>query len=91
MDDAATARLDKALEAAKPDELRGLKTPEFTAPLAKIYTELDYVHLFSDGNSRTLRTFTKQLAKEAGYEVDWERFTVAMSAAICCISPATAA
>lgn len=74
MDDAATARLDKALEAANPDELRGLKTPEFTARLANIYAELDYVHPFSDGNSRTLRTFTKQLAKEAGYEVDWERF-----------------
>lgn len=74
MDDAATARLDKALEAAKPAELRGLKTPEFTARLAKIYAEVDYVHPFSDGNSRTLRTFTKQIAKEAGYEVDWERF-----------------
>ena len=37
MDDAATARLDKALEGAKPDELRGLKTVEFTARLAKIY------------------------------------------------------
>ncbi len=74
MDDAATAQLDKALEAAKPDELRGLKTPEFTARLAKIYAELDYVHPFSDGNSRTLRTFTQQLAKESGYELDWERF-----------------
>jgi cell filamentation protein len=74
MDDTASARLDKALEGAKPDELRGLKTVEFTARLAKIYTELDYVHPFSDGNSRTLRTFTKQLANESGYELDWERF-----------------
>jgi cell filamentation protein len=74
MDEAATARLDKVLEGAKPDELRGLKTPEFTARLARIYAELDYVHPFSDGNSRTLRTFIRQLAKEAGYEVDWERF-----------------
>lgn len=74
MDDAATARLDKALEGAKPDELRGLKTAEFTARLAKIYSELDYVHPFSDGNSRTLRSFTKQLARESGYELDWERF-----------------
>jgi cell filamentation protein len=74
MDEAATTRLDKALEGVKSDELRSLKTPEFTARLAKIYAELDYVHPFSDGNSRTLRTFTKQLAKEAGYEVDWERF-----------------
>ena len=74
MDDAVTARLDKALEAANPDELNGLKTPEFTARIANIYAELDYVHPFSDGNSRTLRTFTKQLAKESGYELDWERF-----------------
>ncbi|MCW8200643.1 cell filamentation protein Fic [Verminephrobacter aporrectodeae subsp. tuberculatae] len=74
MGDAATDRLDKVLESAKPDALRGLKTSEFTARFAKIYAELDYVHPFSDGNSRTLRTFTKQLAKEAGYEVDWERF-----------------
>lgn len=74
MDEAAQARLDKALEGAKPDELRDLKTDEFTARIAKVYTELDYVHPFSDGNSRTLRTFTKQLAKESGYELDWERF-----------------
>lgn len=74
MDEAAQARLDKALESAKPADLRGLKTDEFTARLAGIYAELDYVHPFSDGNSRTLRTFTKQLASESGYELDWERF-----------------
>ena len=74
MDEAAQARLDKALESAKPAELRGLKTAEFTARLASVYAELDYVHPFSDGNSRTLRTFTKQLAKEAGFELDWEQF-----------------
>nr|WP_312379724.1 Fic family protein [Delftia acidovorans] len=74
MDDAAMARLDKALEEASPDELRGLKTAEFTARLARMYIELDYAHPFSDGNSRTLRTFTRQLAREAGYEVDWARF-----------------
>lgn len=74
MDEKAIASMEKTLEAAKPDELRQLKTPEFTARFAKIYAELDYAHPFSDGNSRTLRTFTKQLAKESGYEVEWERF-----------------
>lgn len=74
MDEAAQARLDKALESAKPADLRGLKTAEFTARLAGIYAELDYVHPFSDGNSRSLRTFTKQLANESGYELDWARF-----------------
>jgi cell filamentation protein len=74
MDAVATARLDNVLEEAKPEKLRGLKTPEFTARLANIYAEIDYIHPFRDGNSRTLRTFTKQLAKEAGYEIDWDRF-----------------
>ena len=74
MDEAAQGRLEKTLEGAKPDKLRGLKTAEFTASIANLYADLDYVHPFSDGNSRTLRTFTKQLANEAGYELDWERF-----------------
>jgi cell filamentation protein len=74
MDDAAIARIDKALEGAKPDQLRGLNTAEFTIRLAQIYTELDYAHPFSDGNSRTLRSFTKQLAEESGFALDWTRF-----------------
>jgi len=74
MDQAAVARLDKVLEGANPDALRGLTTAEFTTRFAKLYAELDYVHPFSDGNSRTLRTITRQLAKEVGYEIDWERF-----------------
>ena len=74
MDNAVQVRLEKVLETIKPSELRGLKTEEFTARLANAYAELDYVHPFSDGNSRTLRTFTKQLASEAGYELEWERF-----------------
>jgi len=74
MDNAALARLDKVLEGAKPDALRGLKTLDFTTQLAKLYIELDYAHPFGDGNSRSLRTFTRQLANEAGYDVDWARF-----------------
>jgi len=42
--------------------------------MGKLYAELDYIHPFGDGNSRTLRAFTRQLAREAGYEIDWERF-----------------
>jgi len=75
MDQAAVARLDRVLEEANPDALRGLKTLDFTARFAKLYVELDYVHPFRDGNSRTLRTFTRQLAKQVGYEIDWERFS----------------
>jgi cell filamentation protein len=74
MDAAAQDRLDLALQRADPIQLRGMDTAEFTASLAWLYVELDYAHPFSDGNSRTLRTFTRQLAKESGYELDWNRF-----------------
>jgi cell filamentation protein len=74
MDNKAIERLDKALEGAKRDQLRNLKTAEFTAQIAKVYAEADYVHPFTDGNSRTLRIFTKQLASEAGFEIEWQRF-----------------
>ncbi len=74
MDAAAQKRLDAALAAATPAKLAKLNALEFTEAFGRLYTELDYVHPFADGNSRTLRTFTKQLAAEAGYSVHWERF-----------------
>ena len=74
MDDKAQLRLEKALERTVPEELKQLDTKAFTDAMAKLYAELDYVHPFPDGNSRTLRTFTKQLANASGYELEWERF-----------------
>jgi cell filamentation protein len=75
MDDAAKTRLDQVLEGAKPDALRGLNTQDFTQRLGELYADLDHVHPFLDGNSRTLRAFTGQLAREAGYAIDWDRFS----------------
>jgi cell filamentation protein len=75
MDDSAIGRLNNVLKTAKPEKLRGLMTHEFSAYLGRIYVELDYIHPFSDGNSRTLRTFTRQLARESGYELSWDRFS----------------
>ena len=74
MNAASQAKIEDVLKAAKPARLAQLDTAEFTKTIAKAYAELDYLHPFADGNSRTLRTFTKQLANEAGYELDWERF-----------------
>ena len=74
MDAAAQKRIDAALSAATPAKLAKLKPREFTEAFGRLYAELDYAHPFADGNSRTLRTFTKQLAAEAGYSVHWERF-----------------
>jgi len=59
------------------DELSGTKalagkdTLDKAEALAKTYAKLDYLHPFAEGNSRTLRTFTAQLARESGHELDW--------------------
>jgi cell filamentation protein len=54
-----------------PDTLRGLSIEHFSERMAKLYGDLDYLHPFKEGNSRTLRAFTRQLAKEAGYDFNW--------------------
>ena len=74
MDSSAQAKIESVLTDAKPKDLAQLEPKEFAHKIAKVYADLDYLHPFSDGNSRTLRTFTKQLAREAGFELDWERF-----------------
>lgn len=74
MDKAAQARLDKVLKGANPAKLSKLKPAEFTKAIGKLYTEVDYIHPFSDGNSRTLRQFTRELAGASGYTFDWDRF-----------------
>ncbi|GHU37385.1 hypothetical protein AGMMS50256_35260 [Betaproteobacteria bacterium] len=67
-------RLDQVLKEARPATLRQLKTAEFIKAFSGIYAQLDYIHPFHEGNSRTLRTFTRQIAKEAGYDLNWQRF-----------------
>jgi cell filamentation protein len=74
MDKNARERLYGALKGADPAALAKLGRAEFTQAMAGLYAELDYIHPFPDGNSRTLRTFTKQLAEAAGYTLDWARF-----------------
>ena len=34
-------------------------------------SELDSIHAFREGNSRTLRTFTADLAGAAGHQLQW--------------------
>ena len=51
--------------------LSGLDTLEMSEAMAQTYARLDYLHPFREGNSRTLRSFTEQLARENGHELDW--------------------
>ena len=76
MDDTAIERLGQALVTAQPEALRGLSTEAFTDAMASFYAEADYVHPFREGNSRTLRAFTAQLAEDAGFELRWAQFVI---------------
>lgn len=38
-----------------------------------LYSSLDHLHPFEDGNSRTLREFTRQVADRLGYDLDWSK------------------
>lgn len=74
MDTEARNRLEEVLKRADPAALSKLSPQEFTSSIGRLYTALDYIHPFPDGNSRTLREFTRQLAEESGYSIEWERF-----------------
>lgn len=54
-----------------PDAIKGLTPAAAATRLAELYGDLDYAHGFSEGNSRTLREFSRELAKEAGFNLDW--------------------
>ena len=51
--------------------LEGLSVHDAAERLAALYGDLDYAHGFYEGNSRTLREFTRELAAKAGFELDW--------------------
>lgn len=53
------------------NELLGLDANAMAKRLAFYYSELDAIHPFRDGNSRTLRAFISDLAQSAAYRLDW--------------------
>jgi cell filamentation protein len=55
------------------NDLRGLDADAMAKRLAYYYGELDAIHAFRDGNSRTLRAFTSDLAETAAHRLDWAR------------------
>jgi cell filamentation protein len=55
------------------NDIRGLDAVAMAKRLAYYYGELDAIHAFRDGNSRTLRVFMTDLAEAAGHRLDWTR------------------
>ena len=53
-----------------------LKPAAFAKAIGEIYVKLDYLHPFPDGNSRTIREFTRNLSYDCGYNLDWSKFVL---------------
>ena len=68
----AVAYAQKTLAGVKIEALRTQSADELAKTLAHLYGELDYSHVFREGNSRTLRVFMSSLAREAGHKLSWE-------------------
>lgn len=55
---------------ASKNYLRGLEPAEFVDQLAESWGEVNVIHSFREGNTRTQFVFFSQLAQQAGYRVD---------------------
>lgn len=67
----ADTRINAVISDIHPSKLLGLSVEAFAERMAKTYGQLDHIHPFKEGNSRTLRAFTAQVAREAGFELEW--------------------
>ncbi|MFC4375519.1 Fic/DOC family protein [Nocardia halotolerans] len=56
---------------AAEGHLRGLDRVEFIAKLTHYLGEVNAIHPFREGNGRAQRAFFHQLAREAGWVIDW--------------------
>ncbi len=45
---------------------------DFVERLAYYYDQLNYIHPFREGNGRTQRVFWTRVARDAGYEINWD-------------------
>lgn len=68
--------LSQALTNNNIDKLSTLSVEDFAQKITDLYSNLDYIHSFHEGNSRTLRTFTYLMAKQAGFLFDWNTTNV---------------
>ncbi len=56
---------------ADEKHLRDLPRGRFVDRIAHFYAEVNAVHPFREGNGRAQRAFFHQLAREAGWLIDW--------------------
>jgi cell filamentation protein len=59
------------LQLRKEDFLRGLIKNEFVSEFVNLYVTTNYLHPFREGNGRVQRLFLSQLARYAGFKLDF--------------------
>ncbi len=52
--------------------LKGLPKDQFVKELTSTYTKVNYLHPFPEGNGRATQELMSQLAKDAGYEINYK-------------------
>ncbi|WP_230661011.1 Fic/DOC family protein [Psychrobacter sp. I-STPA10] len=57
------------------NQLQGMKREEFAIEAAHLFGLLNEIHPFRDGNGRTQRIFLKEVAKQAGHELNFNPIT----------------
>ncbi len=60
---------------AQEHYLRGLPPDAFTQRAAYYLGEINVLHPFREGNGRTQRVFFSELARQAGYALDWTQIS----------------
>ncbi|PTX13138.1 cell filamentation protein [Pontibacter mucosus] len=53
--------------------LKGLDREQFLLKGSYFFEELNAIHPFREGNTRTLKVFFSLLSQQAGYEIDWRK------------------
>jgi len=57
---------------AAENHLRGLARKQFVERLTHFFAEVNAIHPFREGNGRSQRAFFHQLARQAGWPIDWK-------------------
>lgn len=69
----ALDKLDSLLKNIDIQKLTSLTLGDFTKEICNLYINLDYLGLFEDGNSRTLRAFLSRIAIACGYKINFAK------------------
>lgn len=69
----ASAAVYVFTELTKEKYLTGLDKEVFVKRIAYYCDQLNYIHPFREGNGRTQRVFWSRVARDAGYEINWDK------------------